>query len=108
MIFIKEFTKITDEKYIIGYIHNMPFDATNGLNRTEEQLLQEGKLVEVDTKPVAAEGKEPVMYYNPNTNRCFWELVDIPKSIEQNAQEQIEELKQSIAELTVMIATPTA
>lgn len=100
MIFIKGLTKISDTKYSIGYIHYMPFNNKNGLSKTEEQLLQEGKLVDLPVKLVDVTGKDQVLYYNPADNICFWEYIDIATqpTQEQSLQEQISSLGQTVAQ----------
>lgn len=102
MIFIKDFIKITDEKYSI-YVHYMPFDKERGYKineeiATEEQLLEIGKLVELPKKLPYVEGKVQVLYYNPQTNTCFYEYIDIPKTKEDVEKETF---TQTLAELTI-------
>lgn len=110
MIFIKDFTKITEEKYSIGFIHFMPFDPAYGLGKTEEELLKEGKLVE-KVEPQTPSNKKAVMYYNPNGNNVFYEYEDIKvigtNKDEINMQQRLEALEKSNAEMMNLIATLT-
>ena len=106
MIFIKDLTKITDIKYSVGYIHYMPFDSVNGLKKTQEELLEEGKLVELPSKLAEVEGKIQVMYYNPITNLCFWEYEDAPISEKTDIELlkiQVENSNQAITELSMIV-----
>ncbi|KAJ51105.1 hypothetical protein BD780_000227 [Clostridium tetanomorphum] len=98
MIFIKNLNKITDSKYDIGYKHYMPFDSTNGLNKTKEQLEQEGILIEGISEPQQIEGKQSIMYYNPVENIIFYEYEDILKPKENIEKETF---TKTLAELTV-------
>lgn len=103
MIFIKDLTKVTDGKYMVGYIHFRPFDSVYGLGKSKEQLEQEGMLVDSIPEPEQIEGKQAILYCNPQTKEFWYEYVDIPKSPEEMQQEQIEAIKQAIAELSTMI-----
>lgn len=98
MVFIKDLTKISDTKYTIGFIHYMPMDKTNGLQKSQDELLKEGKLVELPARLTDVAGKDQTLYYNPVDNVCFWEYVDVPQAQEQSLQEQISSLGQTVAQ----------
>lgn len=93
MIFLGKLTKINTYKMEIGFIHYQPFDSENGLGKTQEQLNQEGILIDEMPQPID-NGKIPLMYYNPMTKTIFYEYIDKPKTQEdiykelqaQNAQ----------------------
>lgn len=87
MIYLGNLIKITDTKYSIGFIHYMPFDAINGLGKTQEQLEQEGILIESVPQSQVIEGKTSIMYVNPVDKLIFYEYEDIPKSKEDLQQE---------------------
>lgn len=97
MIFLGQLNKITEEKYSIGFIHYMPFDNANGLNKTIEELKQEGILVDSIPEPQQIEGKQAVMYWNPIDKNVFYEYKDIPKSKEENLEEKIKTLTENLA-----------
>lgn len=102
MIFIKNLTKITDTKYSIGNTWYSPFDQKDGYKinsvlATKEQMEQEGKLLELPGKLADVAGKEQVLYYNPSTNTCFYEYIDIP--VPQSTQ--LETLSKTVTQLTL-------
>ena len=100
MIFIKNLKKITDEKYAIGYKHYQPFHEKHGLRKTEEQLLQEGKLIEKPGDLDVGEGEEQKLFYNPVTNEGFYELIEVGKD---DIELLREDLNNAILELSMMI-----
>ncbi len=79
-VFLNNFTKITDEKFAVGYYHGMPFDPMHGLGKTEEELIKMGGAVvdNFDTQQIAPEGKALARFYNPITNVGFIEFIDMP------------------------------
>lgn len=96
MIFIK-----VDENNKVIYKHYRPFDEIYGLQKTKEQLLQEGYLVESIPTFKEVSGKNQVLYYDKR--RGFWcEYIDIPLTPEQEAQqlkERIKIMQQALDEL---------
>lgn len=98
MIFIR-----TEDNKIV-YTHYMPFDETYGLGKTEDELKQDGYLV--DTIPgyegEVPEGKIPEVRYDGEN--FSWVMVDKPKSREEDLNETIESLKARIAELEAVQA----
>ncbi|MCX8045745.1 MAG: hypothetical protein N3A70_02540 [Anoxybacillus gonensis] len=85
MIFVGEFTQ--DEKGIrVGFIHNMPFDKEHGLGKSEEELKQIGALVEYIPEPEQVAGKNPVMYYDKETNSVYYEYVSRPLTQEERIE----------------------
>lgn len=98
MIFIR-----TEDNKIV-YTHYMPFDETYGLGKTEDELKQDGYLV--DTIPgyegEVPEGKIPEVRYDGES--FSWVMVDKPKSREEDLNETIESLKARIAELEAVQA----
>ena len=99
MIFLGNLTKITDTKCKIGFIHYMPFDSVNGLNKTAEQLEQEGVLVDSIPELQQVEGKSSVMYWNPVDNVIFYEYENIPKTQEDLLRDRITSLEIAMANL---------
>lgn len=82
----------------------MPFDDKNGLGKTKEELEREGILVDSVPKPEQIKGKADILYCNPKTKELWYEYEDIPKTPEEELQEKIQALEQSIAELSAIIA----
>lgn len=102
MIFLK-----CDETSKVNYIHYMPFDGKHGLGKTQEQLEQEGVLVDSIPEPQIIEGKNPIMYYSKEKG-IFYEYEDIPKSKEELQSEEIKNLKQQLAQCQQSITELTA
>lgn len=65
----------TDENNRVQLTHYMPFDPVDGLNMTEEQLLQRGYLLDEIPEPEQREGKMPEAYYKPEIG-FYYEYVD--------------------------------
>ncbi|WP_048341133.1 hypothetical protein [Clostridium haemolyticum] len=107
MIFLGNLNKITDEKYSIGFIHYIPFDKENGLNKSKEQLEQEGVLIESIPKSKQIECKQPIMYWNPIKKEIFYEYKYIPKTKEELQEIELENLKKNNEVLTETIAKLT-
>jgi hypothetical protein len=88
MVFIK-LQKSTD---VVEYIHYMPFDSVNGMKKTEEELLQEGMLLDVSIPEETVQaGKQALLHYN-DTNSFYYTYVDRPLTPE----EELEQLKQQV------------
>ncbi|WP_207653319.1 hypothetical protein [Clostridium cochlearium] len=88
----------------VNYTHYMPFHEKHGLGKTQEQLEQEGILVDSIPEPKQIEGKAPILYCNPETKELWYEYEDIPPTPEDLQQEKIQALEQSMAELSATIA----
>ena len=98
MIFVGNF--IQDEKGLrIGFVHYRPFDEKVGMNLFEETLRQMGALVDEIPEPEQREGKIPVMYYDPENNKIYYEYEDKPLTPE----ERITQLEQALLELTMLL-----
>lgn len=88
------FVKVKDNE--IQAIHYQPFDPVYGLGKSEEELLQEGILVESIPDPEFIEGKLPVLKYNQTNNILYYEYEDIPPTKEALLEKEIEQLKQQL------------
>lgn len=60
----------------ITTIHHMPFDTRYGLGKTEEELQQEGLLVEELPQAEEMPGKHAVLKYNGT--EIYYEYEDVP------------------------------
>ena len=80
---------------IIECIHRSPFDPTNGLQSTRDELEQAGFFVDTVPEPDMIEGKRAISKYNPDTKSVYYDYVDIPLS----STERIEQLEQAFNEL---------
>lgn len=98
MIFIR-----TEDNKIV-YTHYIPFDETYGLGKTEDELKQDGYLVDdiPSYEGEVPEGKIPEVRYDGES--FSWVMVDKPKSREEDLNETIESLKARIAELEAVQA----
>lgn len=92
MIFLK-----TDETGKVIYTHHKPFDNQYGLNKTKEQLLEEGHLVEKLPAIKNKVGFDAILYY---TNSEFRE--EFIKNIQPTSE--IDVLKAENAELKIAMA----
>lgn len=89
MIYIK-IDSTTNE---VNFQHFMPFDEVNGLHKTEEELLQEGYLVDSIPEPEQINGKVAKLKYDGSN--LYYEYVDAPLTPEQ----EIEALKAQNAQM---------
>lgn len=101
MVFLK-----TENERVI-YSHYMPMHGKHGLGKTEEELLEEGILVESVPDPVDTPGKSPVLYCSDEGVMWYtYEDILVPEDIIKNDIETLrqEDLnnKEAIAELYVM------
>ena len=87
MIFIR-----TEDNKIV-YTHYMPFDETYGLGKTEDELKQDGYLVDAipGYEGEVPEGKIPEVRYDGES--FSWVMVNKPKSREEETQEKISALQ---------------
>lgn len=91
---------VQDEKGLkVGFVHNMPFHEQYGMGKTQEELQQIGALVDDIPEPEQIEGKNAVLYYNPETNSVYYEYIDRPLT----DQERIEQLGKAILEITMLL-----
>ena len=103
MVFIKDLKEITDGKFLIGYVHYMPFDSIHGLKKSKEELEKEGILIETIPEPQQIEDKKSIMYWNSKDRKIFYEYIDIPKTKEEILLDRVKALEQSNAELMNLI-----
>ncbi|WP_432408570.1 hypothetical protein [Wukongibacter sp. M2B1] len=83
------YLEVNDEGFVT-FQHNMPFDAKHGLRKTQEQLEQEGILVNSIPEPEQIEGKQAVLYYD-ETQGLYYQYEDI-KLKEDLQQDMIDQL----------------
>lgn len=99
MIYLYGLEKINNDKYKVNNIHYRPFDPQYGLGKTQEELEQDGILIESLTEPEDSPFKSAVLYCNPQTKEVWYEYEDRPLT----EQERIEQLEQAILELTMLL-----
>ena len=83
-----------NEKFEIQLIHNMPFDAANGLGKTEEELLTMGALVDLIPVVEVPNDKNIIYKYNKADNTVTYELVPRPLTLEEQNAKSIENIQQ--------------
>ena len=92
MIFIK-YDKENNNK--ITFIHYMPFDSVNGLNKTEAELKSIGALVESIPKVPELKDHVTEFYFDSLTKTISYEYVLKPSSVllEDKLQKMVDEGK---------------
>ncbi|WP_409176673.1 hypothetical protein [Brevibacillus fortis] len=61
----------------VVFIHSVPFDPINGLQKSEKELLETGVLVEEIPAASYQPGKDALLYIDPTTKKLWYEYVDI-------------------------------
>lgn len=75
---------------VIECIHRAPFDPTNGLQMTRDELEKTGVFVNVVPDAEMREGYRAVAKYNPDTKSVYYDYVSVPLSNSERL-EQLEE-----------------
>lgn len=76
----------TDENFRVTKIHRMPFDPTNGMGYTREELEERGFFVDDIPEPVHQIGRRSIAMYNPDTKSIYYESVGIPLSDKERVE----------------------
>lgn len=95
-----------DKSNRIVHTHFMPFDTTDGLGKSKEELLKTGALIELPLEPEKQESKIAVMFYNRTDNTAFYKLEDMPiqsKTKEEQLQEQVNQLALTVLQIQTQI-----
>ncbi|PER25444.1 hypothetical protein [Bacillus cereus] len=95
MIFIKFKSK---EDTTIEFIHHAPYDPIYGLDKTEEELMEEGLLMEELPVPELQPGKYGVLYYTDERG-LYYEYVDVELTEADRIKQQQEALEQENKQL---------
>jgi hypothetical protein len=101
-IFIEYGQDIGNNEFLVGLIHNRPFDKVDGMNMTTQQLLAIGELVDHIPSVEIKEGYGSRLIFNKTTKQFRHEYlkIDIPQTTEQKVkflEKKNEELKQQQA-----------
>lgn len=104
MIYLGNLKQINEEKTLVNFIHYKPFHEKHGLGKTREELQQEGILVDSIPELVEIDGQSASLYCNLITKELWYEYEDVPKSEEGIQQEEINTLRQELAELKQAMA----
>ncbi|WP_409174794.1 hypothetical protein [Brevibacillus fortis] len=73
-----EFISESSLRAKVVFIHSVPFDPINGLQKSEKELLETGTLVEEIPAASSQPGKDALLYIDPTTKKLWYEYVDIP------------------------------
>lgn len=83
----------TNSKGFVYYQNNFPFDPIDGTGKTEEEMLEEGYLLESIPQIDQVEGKLGYLYYTPE--KGFWtEYIDKIQKI--SIEDRVSELENYI------------
>lgn len=63
---------------IVEFIHCSPFDPSEGLGLSREELEKQGKFVHSIPEANAPLGQRAIAKYNPDTNSVYYEYETIP------------------------------
>lgn len=91
------FIEVDESTKNVTYRHFTPFDDEDGLNKTEEELLQEGFLVDSIPEPKQIEGKTPVLKYDGT--KLYYEYVDAPIDEMTALKAQVDALNIALAQV---------
>lgn len=107
------FVKVNATSKEIEFIHYKPFDKKLGMNKTEDELLKIGMLIDSMPVPEQIQGKVPFLKFNGTD--FYYEYEDIPITPEEKSQQEIKQLKtenetllSAVSEMTEYIATQDA
>lgn len=85
--------KETEERAFVTSTHFMPFDPTDGLGKTREELESEGGILIEGVLPPENNGKPYRHYINPKTGEQWYEYEDVPKSEIELLREEFAQYK---------------
>lgn len=94
-MFIK-WEKETETKAHVIFIHYQPEELP-------EETLKTGLLVESIPEPKRIEGKRSKLYINLQTKELFYEYIEREKTKEEQLQEQLKNLEEQNATLTLAL-----
>jgi hypothetical protein len=86
------FLKYEKDTLKVSFTHNMPFHPSYGLGKTQDELEQEGVLLESIPVPEHREGFSSVMKYDPTTKTVFFDYEVEVKPISN--EEELQQIKQ--------------
>lgn len=86
----------------VEFQHLKPFDPVLGMNKTEEELLKDGILVESVPVPEQINGKVPILKYDGT--KLYYEYQDVPIDEMTALKKQVAEQEQAIMELTALLS----
>lgn len=93
----KKFIRVENTR--VMFTHFMPFDEKHGMGKTEEELLQEGYLIDEIPEPEQQEGKIAEPHYTPEKG-YYYEYVDAPEPKPETdvaaLQEEVKELQATV------------
>lgn len=90
----------TDAEYGFDFVHHYPFHKEYGLGKTEEELLEEGVLIDEPSQLPYREDKMQVLKYTEDKG-LFYEYEDIPEEPISLLEGKVAELEDVILMLTM-------
>lgn len=63
---------------VVEFIHCAPFDPSEGMGLSREELKLQGKIVSDIPQPKASPGQKAIAMYNPDTNSIYYKYETIP------------------------------
>ena len=63
---------------VVEFIHCAPFDPSEGMGLTREELKLQGKLVHNVPEPNTPLGQRAIAMYNPDTNSIYYKYENVP------------------------------
>lgn len=91
---MKKFIKTEGTK--VTFTHFMPFDKTNGLKKTEAELLEEGYLLDSIPEPEQRPGKIAEAHYTV-ANGYYFNYVDAPVLPKEKQEIKIAAMEEQLA-----------
>ena len=77
---------------VVEFIHCSPFDPSDGLGLTREELEKQGKFVQDIPDANAPLGQRAIAKYNPDTNSVYYEY----ETIQLKDSKRIDLLEQAV------------
>lgn len=74
------YIRVDKKTNMITFIHKMPFDPTNGLGKTRDELLKTGYFVSNFSEPAIKVGKRAIPYYDYEKKEVSYEYQNLPLS----------------------------
>lgn len=103
------FIKFKEDNKTIEFIHHAPFDPTYGLDKTEEELKEEGLLVEGIPVPEVLPGKRAELKYTAERG-LYYEYVDadltesdLIKKQQEALEQENKQLGQQVSDLEIQL-----
>jgi len=89
------YKKITNDKAIVDIIY---YVQPSEIEIASLMMYHDGYLAKDDIlTPQLIKNKQPILYYNPETEKLWYEYVDVPLTKEEDLEQRISDLEAAIA-----------